>query len=174
VAERVVKVSDLTGKDIPEGQESRLVVRRHPAFQQSITLDVAPSDVEGLKELDQVIEVEFRPAGDEKPRTLLVELEAFNSLADDMNTVLINAVAALAPPAAEPRRRGRPSGAGGQRARVNYASLEHAGEPHRGRITDAEKDLVRTNLDKINKRLRDSGLREIDPSDPTMKERYGL
>src|SRR5829696_2817334 len=42
------------------------------------------------------------------------------------------------------------------------------------RITDAEKGLVRGNLDKINRRLRDQGMREIDPSDPAMKERYGL
>jgi hypothetical protein len=60
------------------------------------------------------------------------------------------------------------------RAKVNYATLDHAGEPHRGRITEAEKELVRSHLDEINKRLRDGGQREIDPSDPTMKERYGL
>jgi hypothetical protein len=46
------------------------------------------------------------------------------------------------------------------------------GEPHRGRITQAEKDLVRDNLEQINKRLRQSGLREIDPADPTMRDRY--
>jgi hypothetical protein len=52
--------------------------------------------------------------------------------------------------------------------------LEHAGEPHRGRITEAEKELVRKHLDQINTRLREAGLREIDPSDPTMRDRYGL
>jgi hypothetical protein len=61
-----------------------------------------------------------------------------------------------------------------QQCQVNYASLEHAGESHRGRITQAEKDLVRDNLEQINKRLRQSGLREIDPADPTMRDRYGL
>jgi hypothetical protein len=79
-----------------------------------------------------------------------------------------------APEALTPRRRQRQAGATGTRSKINYASLEHAGEPHRGRITDAEKELVRGNLEKINKRLREAGLREIDPSDPTMKERYGL
>jgi hypothetical protein len=52
--------------------------------------------------------------------------------------------------------------------------LEHAGEPHHGRITEAEKELVRNNLDQINQRPRERGMREIDPSDPTMRERYGL
>jgi hypothetical protein len=29
-------------------------------------------------------------------------------------------------------------------------------------------------LEQINTRLRQPGLREIDPNDPTMRERYGL
>jgi len=33
---------------------------------------------------------------------------------------------------------------------------------------------VRDNLDQVNRRLRDAGLREIDPSDPAMRDRYGL
>jgi hypothetical protein len=60
------------------------------------------------------------------------------------------------------------------RAKVNYATLEHAGEPHRGRITEAEKELVRSHLDEINKRLSSGGLREIDPADPTTRDRYNL
>jgi hypothetical protein len=58
--------------------------------------------------------------------------------------------------------------------RLDYTTLEHAGRPHRGRITEGEKETVRNNLDKINKRLRDEGQREIDPNDSTMKDRYGL
>lgn len=92
-----------------------------------------------------------------------------------MNTIVMNAVAAQASPTgSEAKRRPRRSGTSGQRGKVNYASLEHAGEPHRGRITQAEKDLVRDNLEQINKRLRRSGLREIDPADSTMRDRYGL
>jgi len=34
--------------------------------------------------------------------------------------------------------------------------------------------LVRDDLEAVNRRLRDSGMREIDRSDPTMRERYGL
>ena len=90
-----------------------------------------------------------------------------------MNTILMNAVAG----SAQPRRggqvvplRGRPS----RKDRVDYASIEYAGRPHRGRITDAEKEIVRNNLDEVNRRLRDAGLREINPDDPTLRERYGL
>jgi hypothetical protein len=79
-----------------------------------------------------------------------------------------------------PRSGGGSSGGGSAsagrsgRGKVNYATLEHAGEPHRGRITEAEKELVRKNLDQVNKRLREAGQREIDPGDQAMRDRYGL
>jgi len=106
-------------------------------------------------------------------------VDQFNKLggSKDMKTILTRALdeqRQTGTQEAPSSRRGRRGGATATRSKVNYASLEHAGEPHRGRITDAEKGLVRGNLEKINKRLRDSGLREIDPNDPTMKERYGL
>jgi hypothetical protein len=33
---------------------------------------------------------------------------------------------------------------------------------------------VRTNLEEVNRRLRDRGEREIDPNNPDMKKCYGL
>ena len=58
--------------------------------------------------------------------------------------------------------------------RVNYASLEHAGEPHKGKTTDAEKQLVRDHLEEINDRLVAQGLRTISLTDPDHVDRYGL
>jgi hypothetical protein len=92
-----------------------------------------------------------------------------------MKSVLLSAITA------EHERRGqtqaprRPRRGGGDgRGKVDYASPEHAGEPHRGRITEAEKAYVREHLDEVNRRLRGKGMRTIDPADPTMRERYGL
>jgi len=70
-------------------------------------------------------------------------------------------------------RRGRRT-TGEKRPRKDYTSPEHAGEPHRGRITDEEKAYVQTHLDEVNARLADKGMRKIDPNDPDMAERYGL
>src|SRR5258708_14843739 len=42
---------------------------------------------------------------------------------------------------------------------------EHAGQPHKGRITDAEKQLVREHLDEVNERLAAQGLRTISLTD---------
>ena len=108
---------------------------------------------------------------------MVVSLDDFNLLAGAgvMESAVQDALIA------KHRSRPRSGGGGGAsaggrsgRGKVNYATLEHAGEPHRGRITEAEKELVRKNLDQINRRLRDSGLREIDPSDQAMRDRYGL
>ena len=50
--------------------------------------------------------------------------------------------------------------------RVDYSTLEHAGEPHRGRITEAEKQIVREHLAEVNQRLSKQDIRMIDPADP--------
>ncbi len=58
--------------------------------------------------------------------------------------------------------------------KIDYASLEHAGEPHRGRVSPEEAKIVQENFDEVNKRLSEAGMRMIDPADAKMKERYGL
>jgi len=170
-------MSDLTGDDIAEEQRVKLVIRRHPAYVGPVTLDAQESELGGLKTVDEVVELEVQPTGsNESPsRTLMVELSVFKGLADDIDAILMNAAAAQARRTSEPKRGARQGGTGAaQRPKINYATLEHAGEPHRGRITDAEKELVRSNLDKVNKRLREAGKREIDPNDEDMQQRYGL
>ncbi|MEW1914910.1 hypothetical protein AB0442_42265 [Kitasatospora sp. NPDC085895] len=66
----------------------------------------------------------------------------------------------------------RPVAAG--RDKVNYASLEHAGKPHKGRTQDAEKALVRAHFDQINQRLEAEGIRTIDLTNPDHVNRYDL
>lgn len=93
-----------------------------------------------------------------------------------MKAILMEAVAAVHAQrgrvARGGRRTTRPGGVG--RGKVDYATLEYCGEPHRDQMTEAEKQLVRNNLVQVNRRLREAGMREIDPNDPTMRERYGL
>jgi hypothetical protein len=176
VAVKQIVVSDLSGKEAAEDQLAKLVIHEHPQYQRRIELDILPDEIGELPESDSYVSIEVIQPGDRSGQKALISLDKFNALAGgaDMNAIVMNAVAAQ-PPAAtsEPRRQTRRGSAGG-RSKVNYATLEHAGEPHRGRITEAEKELVRGNLDKINTRLRDAGQREIDPNDPTMRDRYGL
>jgi len=179
MATKTIKVSDLSERDIPEGQLARLVVEEHPQLTDSVTLEVLPEEVEESIPAEQnYVRATYFPPTESggAPQSFVMPVEEFNSLSqkDDMATVLNNAL--LAQREQEGRRRGRRGrrGAGERRQRIDYASPEHAGEPHRGRITDAEKEYVRNNLEKVNRRLADKGMRKIDPNDPEIAEKYGL
>jgi hypothetical protein len=64
--------------------------------------------------------------------------------------------------------------AGETRRRVDYTTPQHAGDPHRGIVSEEEAKYVREHLDEVNARLRENNQRQIDPTDPRMAERYGL
>jgi hypothetical protein len=180
MAVKTVRVSDLSERQANESEFAKLIVRQHPDFAQVITLDVLPDEIGELPESETYVELEFVQPGDSSGQRATLTVDQFNKLggSKDMKAILTRALEEQRQPGAQeapsPRRRRTRSAPIPSRSKTNYASLEHAGEPHRGRITDAEKELVRGNLDKINKRLREAGMREIDPHDPTMKERYGL
>jgi hypothetical protein len=176
MAVKVVHVSDISGKEADEQSLGRLVVHEHPEYADlPVTLEVLPEEVESLQGASRFVTVEWVPPGARKGERMVVSLDDFNLLggAGVMESAVQDALIA--------KHRSRPRSGGGSapagrsgRGKVNYATLEHAGEPHRGRITEAEKELVRNNLDQINRRLRDAGQREIDPSDQAMRDRYGL
>ena len=169
-----VKVSDLTGKLIDqEEQVARLVVEEHPHFDKPITLEALPSEIEGqLPEDSEYVALSYYPPSGEPQRRVLVPLDKFNSLFEesDPETILQTALASQQEEHAETRPRGTQKAT----TKVDYSSPEHAGEPHRGLISQAEMDYVREHLAEVNKRLRKKAMREIDSSDPKMAERYGL
>jgi hypothetical protein len=94
-------------------------------------------------------------------------VEEFDALATDdpMAVVLKAAKKSYAKPA-RAKSTGEP--------KVNYSSLEHAGKPHRGKINDSERQIVRDHFDQVNERLAGEGLRTIDLADPEHVSRYGL
>jgi hypothetical protein len=178
VAVKVVHVSDLTGQQGEKDEFGHLEVQ-HPDFREPIRLEVLPSEVEDkLKTAERMVEVYYTAPGTRSPQRLFIPVEEFNAWAGDkdMKAILMEALTAAhaerGRATGDGRRTTRPGGAG--RGKVNYATLAHAGEPHRGRITETEKALVRDHLDEINERLARKGKRTIDPSDPTMRGRYGL
>lgn len=58
--------------------------------------------------------------------------------------------------------------------KIDYSSVEYAGRPHRGRITDAEKRTVQNSLQTVNTNLRAAGVRELDINNTEHKEKYGI
>jgi hypothetical protein len=74
-------------------------------------------------------------------------------------------------PAPSPRRRSRSRT--DEVERVNYATAEHAGVPHRGRVASDEAEYVRKHLKAVNKRLAAEGHRTIEPG-TELGARYGV
>jgi hypothetical protein len=179
MAVKTVRVSDLSGKQADDDDMARLVIHEHPQYQGPITLDVLPDEVGELPESEAYVSIEVIQPGSRSGQKALLSLDRFNKLAggQDMSAIVMRVVAGTQQQRAQqeaPRRPRRTQATSGSKVKVNYATLDHAGEPHRGRITDAEKELVRNNLEAVNERLARDGKRTIDPNNLDMRERYGL
>jgi hypothetical protein len=171
VGQKTVQFSDLSGQLIMDDDApARIVIHDHPG------LADGPVEIEALAEEARAIEkgggavavVDLYFPGDEKPRRVAMEAGEFDRLASDKP---MSEVLAAARPA---RRAARSAAPAAREDRLNYATLEHAGKPHKGKTTDAEKRLVREHLDEINQRLAAENLRTISLTDPEHVERYGL
>jgi len=164
---KVTAFSDLTGEEVPEDQLGKLVVKSHPDLDgQPVYLEALPEEVADLDKRNlQVVTVEWQPPGEDEPKSFILSVKDFADLAQggNMPDLLANAPAA---------RTSRRSGGGG--GETSYASLEHAGRPHRGKISPEEAAFVREHLTEVNARLAQEGERLIDPSNPEHKEKYGF
>ena len=118
------------------------------------------------------------PEGTDKIRYVLPLDESENMFkAGDSATVL--QIAYAQQQQEKQRTRGRSGRRGrrherGRRQRIDWSSPERAGLDHPGRISEAEKEYVRANLDEVNGRRRQHDQRELDPDNPEDVERYGL
>jgi hypothetical protein len=161
---KVTAFSDLTDKEVPEDQLGRLVVKSHPDIDGPVYLEALPKEVADLDKRNvPVVTGEWQPPGEGEPQSFVMTVEDFNALAQkgDMAGLLANA----------------PAARGGRRAsgeETNYATLEFAGTPHRGRISPEEQAFVREHLAEVNERLRAAGKRLIDPSNAEHKKQYAL
>jgi hypothetical protein len=106
------------------------VIYEHPQYQGPIILDVLPDELGELPESERYVSIEVIQPGDRSGQKALISLDRFNKLTADMNTIVMNAVAAQASPtASEAKRRPRRSGISGQRGKVNYASWSTPASP---------------------------------------------
>jgi hypothetical protein len=181
MARVTVKVSDMTGNQIPDEQAAARLVVEHPDFSEPIGMDVLPDDVlpHLTDENARFVVLSYYDPGDPDPIRYVMLLEDFDNLFGeaDSTTALQQALQTQQQEQETEtlgrRGRGRRATAG-TKPRIDYTSPEHAGEPHRGTISEAEKAYVRVHLDEVNERLRANGQREIDPDDPEMAQRYGF
>jgi hypothetical protein len=185
MGQKTVRFSDLSGQLIMQDDAlARIVIHEHPE------LGDGPVEIEVLADEAKVIEkaavrvalVDLFLPGEEEPRRVAMDADAFDKLATErpMAELLIAAPRARAvkrTPSRSGSGSGSGSGAGAApagRGDRDYATLEHAGKPHRGKTTEEEKALVREHFDEINERLAAEGLRTISLDDAEHVERYGL
>lgn len=172
MGQKTVRFSDLSGQLIMHDDAlARIVVHEHPE------LGDVPVEIEALTEEAETIEdaalrvavIDLYLPDDIEPRRIVMEADAFDKLATQ------SSMAELLTAARPVRRSTKVSASGGSRGdRLDYTTLEHAGKPHKGKITDAEKQLVHDHLDEINERLTEQGLRTISLAEAEHVERYGL
>ncbi len=171
MGQKTVRFSDLSGQLIMHDDAlARIVVHEHPE------LGDVPVEIEALTEEAETIEdaalrvavIDLYLPDDIEPRRIVMEADAFDKLATQ------SSMAELLTAARPVRRSTKASASGGSRDRLDYTTLEHAGKPHKGKITDTEKQLVHDHLDAINDRLAEQGLRTISLTEPEHVERYGL
>jgi hypothetical protein len=171
MGQKTVRFSDLSGQLIMHDDAlARIVVHEHPELGDGpVEIEALTGEAEALEESAlRVAVIDVYLPDDIEPRRIVLEADAFDKLAtqNPMDELLT---------AARPVRRSTRSSAGSSRGeRLDYATREHAGKPHKGKITDTEKQLVRDHLDQINERLAAQGTRTISLTDPEHVERYGL
>jgi hypothetical protein len=171
MGQKTVRFSDLSGQLIMHDDAlARIVVHEHPELGDGpVEIEALTEEAEAMEEAAlRVAVIDLYLADDIEPRRIVMEADAFDKLATQSSMAELLT-------AARPVRRGTRASAGGTRGdRLDYATREHAGKPHKGKITDTEKQLVRDHLDEINERLAGQGLRVISLTDPEHVERYGL
>jgi hypothetical protein len=143
MGQRVVRFSDLTNTIIADDDDVvRVVIEQHPALENGpVELEISDDEAEAIQEgALSVVSLKLYKGDESAPAPVIMEIEAFNKLAGDRDMA---DVIRQAEPAYPPRRQAKPAAAPNTE-KLDYATLEHAGKPHRGKTTDAEKEIVRT------------------------------
>lgn len=176
MGQKMVRFSDLSGEIIPDEDKAlaRIVIHEHPELGGSpVEIEVlADEALAAERAAVPVVLVELHLPGADEPRRVAIDVDAFDKMATDraMSELLLTAR-----PARATRRTAKAASSGSARGdQGGYASLDTAGRPHKGKVTDAEKQLVRENFDHVNERLATEGQRTIDLDDPEHVDRYGL
>lgn len=173
MGQRVVRFSDLTNKIIENDDDVvRVVIEQHPALTGGpVEIEVSQDEVQPIRKgALSVVSLKLYKGDGSAPEAVTMEIEAFNQLAGEMDMAdVIRRAEPAYPPRKQIRAVSMPTA-----EKLDYATLEHAGKPHRGKTTDAEKEIVRNHFDEINERLAREGMRTISLDDPEMVARYGL
>ena len=173
MGQKTVRFSDLSGEIITDGTPARIVIHEHPDLGGSpVEIDVLPDEALAVaKAAVPVAVLDLYLPGDDEPRRVTLQAPDFDALATDTP---VGDLLASARPSRRTTRAAAGTAARGSGDRASFATMDTAGRPHKGRITEAEQRFVREHLDEINDRLAAEGQRLISLDDAAHIERYDL
>jgi hypothetical protein len=174
MARREIVVSDLTGKEIEEDRVARVTVSDHPVLGgRTVELDASAEEVESLESSRiQLVSVGIQLPGHSATRRVVMEVAAFDALLGDRDPADV-LLAARTSDGRAPRQAARRGQSSGRRAeRVEYTGRSRFGQLHRGRVTEEEAALVRSDLEQANRNRAAAGQPPIDPEGDADKKRY--
>ena len=175
-----VVLSDLSGEELTDDTHVRVVVQ-HPDLPTAVELDISAAEADKLASTTlRLVELTIH-APNVAPRSVTMETKVLDRLFDgvDVDQVLEGARAvdmARIPPS----QRGRAPVSSAPAARtekadkVDYTAPDRYGQLHRGRLTDEERELVRSNRDQASLNRQAQGHPPIDWNDDKERARYGL
>lgn len=178
MAQKLVTLSDLSGTEVPDDKHARVVIEEHPNIAWPVELDVTTEEAGQFQttKLELVHLKVYEP--DQPPRSVVLEAKTLASLFKgiEMDDVISNArrVESTAPAARSGRPRGSASRLAPSRAdRIDYTDPQNFGLIHRGKVTDEEAALVRSNMGQANANRARSGQPRVG-DDPKDSKRYAL
>jgi hypothetical protein len=183
MGQKTIVYSDISQVDIDEDKHARVVVH-HPDLPFPVELDVTTDEAEKFQNTALRLVNVTVYAPDQPVREVTIETRTLDKLFDnvDFDKVLEGGRKAgghgdSAGTTYEQRRRSARQVAGpaaGRGDRVNYASLDHCGQLHKGRVAPEEARLARENPERASQnRFAQTG-KDIDWDDPVERKRYGL
>lgn len=172
MATKQVILSDLSGTELDDSTHTRVIVR-HPDLNFPVSLDISTDEAAKLSNTTLRL-VEFDIHEPNKPvRKALIETKALDKLFPKVafDDVLAGAPKAEVKTAAAAPRKAATKSSG---ERIDPTAPDQFGRLRRGRLTEAEKELVRANPEQASKNRQAQGHPPIDWSSEVEKKRYGI
>jgi hypothetical protein len=184
MGQKTIVYSDISQVDIDEAKHARVIVQ-HPDMPFPVELDVTTEEAEKFQNTAlRLVNVTVH-APDQPVREVTIETRTLDKLFDnvDFDKVLEGGRKAQgyrddgAGTTYEQRRRSArqtsaPAAPRGDR--VNYASLDHCGQLHKGRVAPEEARLVRENQERASQNRYAQTGKDINWDDPVERKRYSL
>lgn len=170
MATKSIVLSDISQAELPDDQHARVIVE-HPDNNFPIELDVSAEEASKFQASSlRMATITIHSPG-EPARTVQMETKVLDRL---FAKVDFDAVLAAGRKVQRQQTAARRTGTASKADRVDYTQPTTFGQLHRGRITEAEKELVKAGREQASKNRKAQTGKDIDWNDAKEKARYGL